>query len=124
MDPLVSIVIPNYNYGKYLRECFDSILAQTYTNYEVIFRDNASTDDSFEIAIEYYHKFKKRGNYFLLHNNKYNYGSDTNTNLGMRDASGQYVYTLASDDAIEPDFLKKTISVLEKKPPLVFLKTQ
>ena len=64
MEPLVSIVIPNYNYGQYLRECFDSILAQTYTNYEVIFRDNASTDDSFQIAMEYYYKFRKNGNYF------------------------------------------------------------
>lgn len=123
MEPLVSIIIPNYNYGQYLRECFESILAQTYTNYEVIFRDNASTDDSFEIAMEYYHKFKKKGNYFLLHNNKYNYGSDTNTNLGIGDATGHYLYTLASDDAIEPDFLKKTISVLEKNRNVTMVMT-
>lgn len=123
MEPLVSIVIPNYNYGQYLRECFDSILAQTYTNYEVIFRDNASTDDSFQIAMEYYYKFRKNGNYFLLHNNKYNYGSDINSNLGKEDATGQYLYTLASDDAIEPDFLEKTISVLEKNRNVTMVMT-
>lgn len=114
MKPLVSIVIPNYNYGKYLRECFDSILNQTYTNYEVIFRDNASTDDSFEIAMEYYHKFTEKGKFFLLHNNKYNYGSSRNTQMAISDARGEYLYTLASDDAVEPTFLEKTISVLEK----------
>lgn len=123
MKPLVSIVIPNYNYGHYLRECFESILAQTYSNYEIIFRDNASTDDSFEIAIEYYRKFKERGIYFLLHNNKKNYGSDTNTNLGIADANGEYIYTLASDDAIEPTFLEKTMSVLEKNPNVSMVMT-
>lgn len=123
MKPLVSIVVPNYNYGKYLRECFDSILSQTYTNYEVIFRDNASTDDSFEIAMEYYYKFKEKGIYLLLHNNKYNYGSDTNTNMALGDVTGEYCYVLASDDAVEPTFLEKTISVLEKNPNVSMVMT-
>ena len=52
--PLVSVCVPNYNYGHYLRNCFESILAQTYPNIEVIFNDNKSIDDSFEIAMEYY----------------------------------------------------------------------
>ncbi len=120
-NPLVSIIIPNYNYGQYLRECFDSILNQTYTNYEVIFRDNASTDNSFNIAMEYYYKFKEKGIYFLLHNNKQNYGSDTNTNMATKDASGELLYVLASDDAIEPTFLEKTVSVLEKNPSVAMV---
>ena len=48
--PLVSILIPNYNYGKYLGYCLDSVIDQTYRDFEVIFRDNASTDRSFKIA--------------------------------------------------------------------------
>ena len=51
-EPLVTICIPNYNYGRYLRTCLESILKQTYANLEVHFSDNASTDDSYEIAQE------------------------------------------------------------------------
>lgn len=109
--PLVSICIPNYNYGHYLRNCLDSILAQTYPNIEVIFRDNNSTDDSFEIAMEYYHKFKERGIFFSIHKNKHNYGSDKNTNLCFNDVNGSLLYVLASDDSIEPTFIERCVSV-------------
>ena len=60
--PEISVIIPNYNYGVYLANCFDSILAQTYHNIEVIFRDNNSTDSSMDIAMEYYKKFKEKNN--------------------------------------------------------------
>ena len=122
-NPLVSICIPNYNYGRYLRKCFDSILAQTYPNIEVIFNDNASTDDSFEIAMEYYHVFKEKNIYFSIHNNKYNYGSDKNTNMCLKKCRGEYTYVLASDDNIEPTFIEKCISVFIEYPNVAMVMT-
>lgn len=113
VKPLVSILVPNYNYGKYLRQCFDSILEQTYENYEVIFRDNHSTDNSFDIAMEYYHKFTDRGIYFSIHRNRVNLGSDKNSAQCQADARGEYTYTLASDDAIAPTFIEKCVDILE-----------
>ena len=57
-DPLVSVIVYNYNYGRYLSECFfDSVICQTYQNIEILFSDNASTDDSWEIAQSYSQKF-------------------------------------------------------------------
>ncbi len=53
-NPLVSVLIFNFNYGRFLRECFDSVLRQTYPNLEVCFSDNASSDDSWLIATEYH----------------------------------------------------------------------
>lgn len=122
-DVLVSVLIPNYNYGHYLRDCFDSILAQTYKNIEVIFRDNNSTDNSFEIAMEYYHKFKEKGIYFSIHQNKHNYGSDTNSKLCVQDCHGDIIYTIASDDTIEPTFIEKCVSVLSKNPNVSMVMT-
>lgn len=115
-EPLVSIIIPNYNYGHYLKDCFDSLLKQTYQNFEIIFRDNQSTDDSYKIALSYIEKFEKRGVYLSVSRNKRNVGSDTNTNLATRDAESQYIYTLASDDLIKPDFLSKVMDVFVKHP--------
>lgn len=122
-DLLVSICIPNYNYGHYLRNCLDSILAQTYPNIEVILRDNNSTDDSFEIMMEYYQKFKEKGIYFSIHKNKYNYGSDMNTQLCEFDMTGDLEYVLASDDSIEPTFVEKCVRVIEENPNVSMVMT-
>ncbi|WP_271811985.1 glycosyltransferase [Clostridium beijerinckii] len=114
--PLVSILIPNYNYGRYLENCLDSILNQTYPNYEVIFRDNCSTDSSLEIALEYRKKFKDKGIYFSVSQNKRNVGSDRNSQLCINDAEGEYLYVLASDDAIECNFIERCAEVLYQYP--------
>ena len=65
-SPLVSVIIYNYNYGQYLRDCFDSVFNQTYPNIEVLFSDNASTDDSWAIALEYSNRYP--GEIFLAKN--------------------------------------------------------
>lgn len=114
--PLISICIPNYNYGHYLENCLESLLAQTYTNYEVHFRDNHSSDESYEIAIKYRKRFQEKGIYFNVSENKRNFGSDKNTNLILRDLEGEFIYTLASDDAIEPTFLEKCMQIFMKYP--------
>ena len=114
--PLITIAIPNYNYGHYLEHCLESVLNQTYDNFEVHFRDNQSTDNSYEIALKYREKFKKRGIYFKVSDNKRNVGSDKNSKLATRDSEGEFIYTLASDDAIEPDFLTNCMKVFSKYP--------
>ena len=114
--PLVTISIPNYNYGHYLSYCLDSVLAQTYPNIEVHLSDNASTDNSFDIAYEYRKKFRERGICFRLTENKHNVGSYRNSQISSSGASGKYIYTLASDDAIYPEFIERCVEVFEHYP--------
>lgn len=122
-SPLVSIMIPNYNYGRYLRQCFDSVLNQTYENIDVYFRDNNSSDDSFDIAMEYVGEFKKRNIPFVIANNKQNVGSDRNTDFLLRDSEGAYGYVLASDDFIAPTFIERCVSVFQKYPEVSLVMT-
>lgn len=110
----VSVLIPNYNYGEYLEECLNSVLNQTYKNIEVIFRDNASKDDSFEIAMKYYPIFKEKGIYFSIHENRINFGSGRNSVLCIEDASGDLLLFLSSDDFLEPTFVERCVEVFEK----------
>jgi glycosyltransferase involved in cell wall biosynthesis len=114
--PLVSICIPNYNYGCYLESCLDSVLNQTYPNLEVLFRDNDSTDDSYDIAVKYKKKFDEKGIYFNISYNKRNLGSDRNSQILRSGVEGEFFYHLASDDAIEPEFVSKVIDVFERYP--------
>lgn len=114
--PLVSVCIPNYNYGHYLEHCLESVYNQTYPNIEVIISDNQSTDDSYEIAIKWRQKFKEKGIFFKVNENKYNLGSDKNTKLANGSAEGEFIYTLASDDAINPTFIERCIGVFENNP--------
>lgn len=114
--PLVTVCIPNYNYGHYLRHCLESVYNQTYENIEVHFSDNASTDDSYEIAQEYRKKFKEKGIYFKVLDNKRNLGSEKNSQMAYRDAEGDFQYILASDDAIKPTFIERCIEVFENNP--------
>ncbi|MBU5488415.1 glycosyltransferase [Clostridium sp. MSJ-8] len=110
--PLVSILIPNYNYGCYLKQCLDSVLNQTYENYEVIFRDNNSLDNSYEVALSYIPKFKERGIFYSVSRNKYNVGSFKNSCKCARDCEGDYMMYLSSDDYLEPTFIEKCMRIL------------
>jgi len=114
--PLVSILIPNYNYGRYLRYCLDSVIAQTYSNIEVIIQDNASTDNSYEIIMEYQKKYLNGeiGVYIDAARNKRNVGSDKNCNICAGRAEGKYLMFLSSDDAIKPTFVEKCVALMEK----------
>lgn len=116
--PLVSIKIPSYNYGRYLGNCLDSILNQTYPNIEVLFRDNDSNDDSYEIALSYRKKFAEKGYYYEVSKNKRNIGSDNNTGRLSIFADGKYQYVLGCDDAISPNFIETCINLFLKYPKL------
>lgn len=108
--PLVSMLIFNYNYGRYLRECFDSVLEQNYDNIEICFSDNASTDDSWEIAQEYQARFP---DIFFIARNRRNFGTDANFKNCWVNARGKYFVELCSDDALLPDFTERCVAVME-----------
>jgi glycosyltransferase involved in cell wall biosynthesis len=114
--PLVSVAIPNFNYGHYLENCLESVFNQTYPNIEISFNDNQSTDNSYEIAYNYRRKFIDKGIYFHLYQNKRNLGSDINSKIATSRIEGSFLYTLASDDAIAPDFIEKCMNVFINYP--------
>ena len=110
--PLVSILIPNYNYECYLKECLESVLNQTYPNYEVIFTDNNSTDNSYYLALSYLPKFKEKNIFFSVKRNKYNIGSYKNSCKCLSESEGDFVIYLSSDDYLEPTFIEKCMKIL------------
>ena len=96
MTPLLSVIVSVYNTKKYLRECIDSILAQTYHNFELILVDDGSTDGSSEICDEYAESFS---NITVIH--KVNGGAVSARKAGIEKASGEYVSFVDSDDWID-----------------------
>lgn len=90
-DYKFSIIIPNYNNGKYLEKCLNSVLNQTYKNYEIIFVDDMSEDNSLEIA----NKMLKGHKVLKVPYKKYNGGT---RNIGIMEANGDYIMCIDSDD--------------------------
>ena len=115
-NPLVSILIPNYNYGQYVSNCLDSVLNQTYDNYEVIISDNRSQDDSYNIIMSYSAKFKAKGIWYDILQNKRNIGSSGNTEVCFHRSEGKYFIWLSSDDALEPTAIEEMVKGLEEYP--------
>lgn len=106
--PLVSLILPVYNVSRYLSICMDSILAQTYPNFEAILVDDGSTDDSLQICQEY---AKKDGRFRVIHQE--NQGLASARNTGLRNRRGQYFYFIDSDDCIHPQLLEIVVSIAE-----------
>jgi len=109
-QPLVSILIPNYNYGRYLRQCLDSAILQPYSNIEIIISDNASTDDSWNIIVEYTKKYPDK---VIPIRNRSNFGPNKNFENCYDNINGKYFFILCSDDAIKPKFIEKSVQALE-----------
>ena len=105
----ISIIIPIYNVEKYLRECLDSILNQTFQNFEIICVDDGSTDKSLEILQEY----KRKDDRFVILQQRHS-GAGSARNNGIEFARGKYIQFLDSDDYFEPEMLEELYSHAEK----------
>jgi glycosyltransferase involved in cell wall biosynthesis len=108
--PLVTILCYNYNYGRYLRECLESVFAQTYNNIEVCFSDNASTDESWSIALEFARRYP--GKIHITRNRK-NFGPDANFSNCKRMMQGKFFVNFCSDDVLEPEYVERCVDILE-----------
>ncbi len=106
--PLISVIIPVYNVEKYLKKCIDSVLNQTYDNFEIILIDDGSTDSSGKICDEY---ASKDGRIAVIH--KENGGQSVARNTGIERSTGEWLYFPDSDDYIAEDMfetlLKKAV---------------
>jgi len=98
---LISIIVPIYNSSAYLEECIDSILSQTYTNFELYLINDGSTDNSGEIIDLY---TKKDSRVKVIH--KANSGVSDTRNIGIRSAQGEAICFIDSDDWIDDDYLE------------------
>lgn len=107
--PKISIIVPVYNVEKYLSRCIDSILAQTFTDFELLLIDDGSKDKSGEICDEY---TKKDDRVRVFH--KENGGASSARNLGLDYANGKYVVFVDSDDYISVSYLDSFYKILLK----------
>lgn len=105
---LISVIIPVYNVEAYLRECIDSVLNQTYKNFEIILVNDGSTDSSGEICDEY---VEKDDRITVIHQK--NSGPSKTRNTGLENANGKYIYFLDSDDYIENNALELLVNTAE-----------
>lgn len=113
MQPLISITWPNYNHGRFLVEAFESLLSQTYSNFEILFTEDGSTDDSRKIAEEFAARdsrikavfFEKNQGVLAAHGNAW------------ARVTGPLVYQFSSDDAVcDRDFFRLAVEALDEYP--------
>lgn len=113
--PRVSIGLPVYNGAEYIRECLDSILAQTYTDFELIISDNGSTDGT-EAICRAYAARDPRIRYVRSESNR---GATWNFNNTVHLARGVYFKWIGHDDMILPTYLERTVALLDAHPEVV-----
>ena len=108
--PLVTVIIPIYNSSRFLADCLDSVIKQSYKNIEIICVDDGSSDNSAVIA-QAYMRYDSRISLI----SQENLGQSAARNRALKVARGKYVSFIDSDDLIENEFFSKAISILEKK---------
>ena len=107
MIPVISILVPVYNASRWLRECLDSIVGQTYTNLQVVLLDDGSTDNSLAICREYADKYP-----FVEVYHQENQGVAAARNALLDRVKGEYVLFVDADDWIERDAVEYLVSVM------------
>lgn len=118
-DNLVSVIIPVYNSEKFIAQTIESVLMQTYHNYEIIIVDDCSKDNSAKIIREYMDKEK----HLIYHLQEKNMGVAVARNTGIKLAKGRYVAFLDSDDLWREDKLQKQIEFMKQHDSIAFCYT-
>lgn len=110
-DPLISVITPAYNAERFIGDTIDSVLDQTYANWEMVIVDDRSTDNTTTIVEEY----RKRDNRIKLIVLEENSGSAVARNTAMENAKGRYIAFLDSDDRWLPEKLEKQLHFMQEK---------
>ena len=118
VSPRVSVIIPSYNHGRFLRERVDSILSQTYGDFEIILLDDASTDDTAAVLREY--AGHPRIRFVIRQSNSGSVFKQWNAGVAM--AQGQYVWIAESDDCADVRFLETLVPILDRHPQVGLVK--
>lgn len=114
--PLVSLLIISYKHKQFIRDCFQSILAQTYNAMEILYLDDASEDGTFEKACEYEERLKEKFQKVIFIKNVNNLGVVKNLNRLIEVCQGEYVKFLAADDFLFSDGIEKLINFMYENP--------
>ncbi len=110
--PKVTVITPNYNHARYLPQRLESILNQTFQDFELIILDNASTDNSREVIESY----KKDPRVRAIFNAENNGSTFKQWNLGLSHANGEYIWFAESDDYADPTLLATLVDRLDRHP--------
>ena len=111
-EPKISVILTSYNHDKYLAKSIDSILAQTYQNFELIIVDDCSSDQSWKIILEY----KKENPHIKIVHHEYNWGTGIIPSTVRDYATGDYIAIHHSDDIWEENKLEKQIAIVKENP--------
>lgn len=114
--PLVSVLMTAYNREKYIAEAIESVLASTYTNFELIISDDRSQDGTVGIAKAYEEKDKR----IKVFTNQSNLQQFQNRNLSLTYAKGEYIFFVDSDDTITPGAIEKLVQSMQRFPAAQF----
>jgi len=114
-EPLVSIIVPAYNHEKYIAQCLESILKQTYKNIELIIINDGSKDLTVEIIKRYEEECQKRLQRFIFID-KENEGISKTLNRGIQESQGEYICFLASDDMYLENKIEKQVDYMLQNP--------
>jgi glycosyltransferase involved in cell wall biosynthesis len=121
--PLVSVIMPVYNAELYIQMAIDSILGQTYKNFELIIVNDASTDSSWNIITKYAKKYPKKVKAFNIEKCT-NAAGNGATNYGLQFAKGKYIARMDADDVSHPQRLEKQVAYFESHPKTILCGTQ
>lgn len=119
LEPLVSVIVTSYNYERYISQTLDSLLSQTYSNFEVVIVDDGSTDGSVNLIASY---VASHSNVRLLtHERKANKGLIASMRLALANAHGDYVAFCESDDYWSPDHLEQLVACINRHSDAVLI---
>jgi glycosyltransferase involved in cell wall biosynthesis len=116
MKPQISVCVPTYNGAKFLRECLDSILSQTFSEFELLIVDDCSSDSTVEIA----HEYAAKDDRIVVSNNTQNLGLVGNWNRCIELSNGEWIKFVFQDDTIAPDCLSKLFVATKLGKPIVY----
>jgi len=115
VNPLVTVYVTNFNYGNYIEQSIESVLAQTYRSFELIVIDDGSTDNSREIINRYIEKTNVR---VIFQDNK---GLIASNNIAVRAAQGKYIIRLDADDYLDDNALLVLVNAIEKSDDIALV---